>query len=155
MVQPKSRSRKSGTADVDDNKRTKKQQRLFSTEVDGPSMFEKKCPGKVYKDEIILLDETIYGTNIPNDAKCKSFKYQVMDYDDSLKRFRLQFMGQAIGKEGTNWIDFPCHKGDKKMNDVKEEKFKDGCFNHKYIYRSSIIMITGESKRSSVMPRIY
>lgn len=99
MVQPKSRIRRNDTANVNDNKRKKKQQRLFSTEADGTSMVEKKCPGKVCKDEIILLDETIYGTNIPDDAKGKSFKYQVMDYDDILKRCRLQFMGQAVGKE--------------------------------------------------------
>jgi len=113
MVQSKSRGRKSGTANVDDKKRKKKQQRFFFTEADCPPMFEKKCPRKVYTEEIILLHDTIYGTNIPDDFKGKSFKYEVMDYGDSLKRFRLPFMGQAIGKEGRNWIDFHCHKGDK------------------------------------------
>ena len=65
-------------------------------------MFEAISPGKKYTDNLIVLSDRIYGTNVPNAAKGKFYKYKVGKYNSDGKNFDLHYMDQAIEPESTN-----------------------------------------------------
>ena len=60
-----------------------------------------------YKDQFVLMTESVYKNNVPDDAKGKLFKYKFHSYDGTVWQFKLEYANQAIDLEGEMWIDFP------------------------------------------------
>ena len=54
-------------------------------------------------DKDILLDEGIYGENVPEEMVGKLFHYQITGYDGRSKRFTAQYRNRMIDKDGASW----------------------------------------------------
>ena len=109
------------------------QSTLFQSD---PSIKRTKVHEQYVRTEI-LLDDSIYGRNIPESAKGKWFLYTVYGYDSKSDTYSAKYGKQAIDPESTVFVAF-AEGDDGILSGLKLETIK--------IARSRYLTITNKTK---------